>query len=264
MALLRLGIVCALGGVGLVLATSGLEGGERPGFKVRSPDVAKEYNQAAGAEEEDQQVVSSKATHLPAAGLVNFRSELKLNYPSLYTLGGRIDTARHFSDPVALAYAASELAVAEKVSGKEASLTSNTLIKESAELAQLRRQASELRAVEQVAQNISAEKNLIANIRRGIAVADAEAKADTQAYRQNQEPTWTPRKLVINNHTSQLLAIWVDGNARGEVGPGLTRLVILEHRWNPTVVTLFSEEGFDKWGPRYIRGQFKTYTWNVN
>ena len=60
------------------------------------------------------------------------------------TLGNRIDTARRQYDPVALGNTASELALAEKVSGKQASLTSTALYKESVELAKLRRQVAEL------------------------------------------------------------------------------------------------------------------------
>src|SRR5262245_57169090 len=73
---------------------------------------------------QDQQVVASKAIRRTAASSINFRKELNLPFPSLGTLGSRIDAARRAPDPVALAHAASELAVAEKVSGKQAGLTS--------------------------------------------------------------------------------------------------------------------------------------------
>src|SRR5262245_47592661 len=73
---------------------------------------------------EDQQAVTSKATPRPAASAVNFRKELNLPFDSLSTLGSRIESARRKPDPVALAHAANELAVSEKVSGKTASITS--------------------------------------------------------------------------------------------------------------------------------------------
>jgi hypothetical protein len=47
---------------------------------------------------------------------INFRKELNLPFATLGTLGSRIGEARRAGDPVALANAASELAVAEKVS----------------------------------------------------------------------------------------------------------------------------------------------------
>src|SRR5262245_33132216 len=100
-----------------------------------------------GQAADDKQVVDSKANHRPPGSGVNFRKELNLPFETLSTLRSRIGAARRASDPVALAHAANELAVAEQVSGKKASLTSNTLIKEAAELARLRRQAAELQAV---------------------------------------------------------------------------------------------------------------------
>ena len=62
---------------------------------------------------EDKEVVDSKATRRPAAASVNFRKELNLPFATLGTLGPCIAAARRHADPVALAHAASELAVAE-------------------------------------------------------------------------------------------------------------------------------------------------------
>jgi hypothetical protein len=68
----------------------------------------------------EEQVVTSKAgMHTPATA-VNFKKALNLPFPSLGTLGSRIEAARRKPDPVALAHTASEPAVAEKVSGKKA------------------------------------------------------------------------------------------------------------------------------------------------
>src|SRR5262249_55639452 len=129
------------------------------GAVALSDDAKKE-----GGAEEDKQVVESKATHVPAASSINFRKELNLPFASLGTLGSRIDAARRAPDPVVLAHAASELSVSEKVSGKQASLTSSALIKESAELAKLRRQAAELQAVSRVAEQIAAEQETIKSL----------------------------------------------------------------------------------------------------
>src|SRR3954449_6053251 len=84
----------------------------------------------AGGASADKQVVSSKVVKRPAAASVNFRKALGLPLQSLATLGPRVAAARRASDPVALAHAASELAVAEKVSGKKASLTSTAVYAE--------------------------------------------------------------------------------------------------------------------------------------
>jgi hypothetical protein len=102
----------------------------------------------------DKQVVSSKAVQERVAASVNFQKELGLSYPSLRTLGARIDAARQAPDPVTLAHAASELDVAEKVSGKKASITAPEILAEAAKLASLRKQEAELKAVLQVSKQV--------------------------------------------------------------------------------------------------------------
>jgi hypothetical protein len=212
----------------------------------------------------DQQIVESKATRKTAAASVNFRKELGLPFQSLSNLGSRIDTARRASDPVALAHTASELAVAEKVSGKQAKVTSAALLNESAQLAKLRKQAAELQAVSKVAEQVAAEQNLISNLKSQIADAQAIASLDTEAVKKNQEPGWTPRKIVINNYSDEYVTIFVNGFYKTEIAPGLAQVVVIEQRINPVVLTAHGNEDIDTWGPRYIWGSFQTYTWNIN
>src|SRR5208282_4381596 len=106
--------------------------------------------QKTDPDSKDEPVINSKAVRRVSASSINYRKELNLPFPSLSTLGSRIDAARRAPDPVVLANAASELGVAEKVSGKHAALTSNALIKEAAEVARLRRKVAELQAVARV------------------------------------------------------------------------------------------------------------------
>src|SRR5436305_5547238 len=70
----------------------------------------------------DKEKIDTKATRRTTAASVKFRKELGLPLATLNTLGSRIDAARRAHDPMALANAASELGVAEKASGKKASL----------------------------------------------------------------------------------------------------------------------------------------------
>jgi hypothetical protein len=226
--------------------------------------VAQEPGKDAAAE--DKEVVSSTAAPHTAAASVNFRKQLNLGFPTLRTLGSRIDAARRAHDPVALANTANELAVAETVSGKKASLTAKTLAKEAAQLAALRRQVAELRAVAQVSQQITDEKEDALFLQQSIQAAKEQAAADQQQIERNLEPTWTPRKVVVNNYTTQYLDIWVNGNYKIQVAPGMSQLFYVEHRWNPTVLTAYGDEdaGADTWGPRYIWGRFTKYTWNIN
>jgi hypothetical protein len=212
---------------------------------------------------EDQQVVSSKAAPRPSAAAINFRKELGLPLPTLSTLGPRISAARRAHDPVALANAGSELAVGEKVSGKKASLTSSAVLKEAAELAGMKRQVAELRVVMQYADLFALEQDTIAQLRKDIAMAEAQAKAEAESKRPNQEPTGTPRKLVVNNYTTQTIDIWVNGIHLGQVASGQTQTFLIEHRWNPTKLTAYPDEDSTYPWSRTIWGRFTTYTWNI-
>ena len=211
----------------------------------------------------DQEVVKSKATQTPAASSVNFRKQLKLPFDSLTTLGSRIDAARRKPDPVALAHAANELGVAEKVSGKTASITSKQLAKEAADLAGLRRQEKELQAVLEVNQQMMMEQDNILSIKKDIAATQAQIKEDKRAYDSNQEPTWKPRKVVVNNYTTEYLDIYVNGHYKVQVQPGMQQTFMIEHRWNPTVLKAYGNDDINTYGPRTIWGRFDKYTWNI-
>jgi len=213
---------------------------------------------------EDKEVVESRAVRRPSAASVNFRKELNLPLATLGTLGPRIAAARRAHDPVALAHAAGELAVAEKVSGKKATLTSATLAAESAKLAALRRQEAELQSVLEVNQQIAAQQKNIELLKQSLALAKQQAQQARDAFRADQEPTWQPRTLVVNNYTTQYLDVYVNGNMKGTVGPGAQQVWTIEHRWNPTVLTADGNEDDQTWGPRYVWGRYKKYTWNIN
>jgi uncharacterized protein (TIGR03000 family) len=227
------------------------------------PKRANQQGKNDSAELEDKQAVTSKASQQQAAATINFRKELKLPFASLSTLGSRIDAARRKPDPVALAHAASELAVAEKVSGKQASLTSKVLAQEAAELAGMRRREQELNAVLEVNTQMMMAQDNILKIKRDIAMSQAQIKADKEAINQNLEPTWKPRQVVVNNYTTQYLDIYVNGNYKTQVQPGMQQTFMIEHRWNPTVLKAYGNEDENTWGPRYLWGRFDKYTWNI-
>jgi hypothetical protein len=216
-----------------------------------------------GNKPKDKQVVDTKATKRQSAGAVNFKKELGLPYPSLGTLGSRIEAARRAPDPVALGHAASELHVAEKVSGKKASLTSQALLKEAAELASLRRQVSELQAVAQVSSQVAAEQSLVTNLQQQVQMAKKIDKEEKETIQRNENPTGAPRKLLVNNYSTQYFDIYVNGFMKMQVGPGQSKWCVIEHKWNPTVLKAYGTEDTNNWGPRYIWGRFKTYTWNL-
>src|SRR5262249_42639807 len=137
---------------------------------------------------DDKQVVDSKAEKRQPATAINFRKELNLPFNSLSTLGARIEGARRNPDPIALGNAAHELAVAEKVSGKTASLTSKALLKEAAQLAMLRREATELKATLEMTNQIATEETDITDMKAMLGRAQQQIKDETAAIRQNTEP----------------------------------------------------------------------------
>jgi hypothetical protein len=214
--------------------------------------------------EKDTQVVTSKPVKRVPARTINFKKAYGLPFDSLGTLGSRIDSARRKPDPVALAHAAGELNVAEKVSGKTASLTSKALLDESSELAALRRQAAELKAVFAVRQQIANEETDVNYWNTQIGLADKQAEQESAAVQSNTFPTDAPRKVLINNYTTQYIDLWVNGNYKMQVQPGSSAWCVIEHKWDPTILTGYgNQDDSATWGPRYIYGDFQTYTWNI-
>src|SRR5262249_27586694 len=122
---------------------------------------------------------------------------------------------------------------------------------------------AELRAVAQVHEQIASEEAFITELKMDIAAADKRAKQETEAVQRNEEPTG-PRKLLVNNYTPQYVDIMVNGYLKMQVPPGQSRWCVIEHKWNPTVITGSGDEDITTWGPRYIWGNFKTYTWNLH
>src|SRR5262249_14902491 len=91
-------------------------------------------SRAVGGDDKGETKVPKKATKIETkskaaetALTVDFAKELGLSFPTLTTLGARIEQARQQADPVALGLAARELKVAEKVSGKQAAVTADKL-----------------------------------------------------------------------------------------------------------------------------------------
>ena len=212
----------------------------------------------------DKQKETTKATKRPRASSINFRKAYGLPLASLGTLGPRIDAARRAGDPVALAHAAGELAVGEKVSGKKASLTSKALLAEAAELAALRKEVAELKATFAVHQQVADAETNVKFWKDQIALADSITKSEKDAIDRNELPTDAPRRVLVNNYTTQYIDIWVNGNYRLQITPGGSKWLTIDHKWNPTILTGYGneDEGFT-WGPKRIFGTFKTYTWNL-
>ncbi len=97
-----------------------------------------------------------------------------------------------------------------------------------------------------------------------IGLADKTAKQESNAVTRNELPTDAPRKILLNNYTTQYIDLWVNGNYKMQVPPGGSKWCVIEHKWNPTVLTAYGDEDDSAtWGPRQIYGAFQTYTWNI-
>ena len=97
---------------------------------------------------ESETAGGDKATKYVSGTTIDFCAALELNFSSLCTLGSRIEQCRTTSpDPVGLAACAHELAIAEKVCGKKASLTSAALLEEAIHMARVRYDSSEIKAL---------------------------------------------------------------------------------------------------------------------
>jgi hypothetical protein len=228
-----------------------------------SSDAAQEPKKAAQPPE-DSPVVKSTPKKVTPAASVKFRKDLGLPFASLATLGSRIDAARRTGDPVALANAASELDVAEKVAGKSASLTSKQVLTEAAELARLRKQEAELQAVLHMSDNVRIAQEQVDDLKKEIAFTRSLTAADKQALLKKEEPTGAPRKIVVNNYSTQYVEVQVNGYPEGQVSPGTTRVFTITQRWNPIVLKGWGNEDEYTFGPVVLQGRFDKYTWNIN
>jgi hypothetical protein len=148
-----------------------------------------------------------------AAGM-NFNKDLGLSFDSLNTLGPRIDEATRNADPVALANLSRELAVAEKVSGKKAMLTSEELWKQAEQLAEMRRVPAELKALTLMAPDDGAREKLA----RLAEVADKHDSDQARQVKSGERAKGITGTLHVINKTDDVLQIYVNGFHAGTVG----------------------------------------------
>src|SRR4051794_77505 len=100
-------VLCA--GVALLPSVSGGEKGAKKEAPPSGGKVSGEVGKGGG-----KKVIESKGEAKPSAVTVDFAKSLGLDFPVLTGLGARIEQARDQGDPVGLAAAARELAVAEE------------------------------------------------------------------------------------------------------------------------------------------------------
>jgi hypothetical protein len=159
-------------------------------------------------------LIESKVGAAKSAATVDFATELGVGLSTLTGLGVRIEQARQAADPVGLASAARDLAVAEKVSGKEAGVTAKELTKEAIQLGKRRYDATELLALAEMV-GPTGGKDLRELAKKARARA-ATAKKD----KEEGKDRGIQGTLHVDSRVGATLFIYVDGNFKGTVAPG--------------------------------------------
>jgi hypothetical protein len=235
-----------------------------PAGAEQRKEVAKPADSASGEKKTGDRVeLESKSEKSTPAAAVDFNDAFDLSFASLSSLGTRIDEARRVGDPVGLAQAATELAVAEKVSTKSAPITSEALFKEADELAQRRQQSKELQAVSLLLKD---EKRVKVLDKLAAQVKENEEQA-AEAFKKGEIPRASINTLVVMNHTPHLIHIRFQGVNVGSVRPYSSHSFSappLFYLVEPGSVELVGTSGHKRWGPRYVRGNYNTYHWTLN
>ena len=202
--------------------------------------------QEPAASRRTSKAMSAKGVDRTPAMTINFPKSLGLPFDSLLTLGSRIEQALKVPDPVCLMGLAKELSVCEQVSGKTASLTSDTLYKEAVALAEVRGISAELKAVALYAKDDETSKKLGK-------LAEAAEKRDNDARRASESGERTrgiKRFLRVHNNTGYQILIYDDGRQLGWVNPyDNFQFFVRDPPFRNSVITGTSADGSMSWGP---------------
>jgi len=204
---------------------------------------------AAAADKSHDLTEGTKQGKYTVASTVGFDAAFGLNFPSLSTVGARIDKARRAADPVSLALAAKELEVAEAVSKKKASLTAKDLMGEAVELGRQRGDAKELKALSLLV--ATTEDKTKESLEK--AVAKAEKEEGSRGIR---------ARLTVHNWRNNTLRLYYNGYGVGTVPPRASRSFGI----NDTSGADFSLRAEDDFGRRWrnnYSGSVNNFSWTV-
>ncbi|WP_010581795.1 hypothetical protein [Schlesneria paludicola] len=217
---------------------------------------------AQDAKNDSSKVVHSKVTDAKkccgSACTVNFPKELGLSLEYLDGIGHRISVARKSPDPVELALAAQALSVAEKVSGKKASITSEQILTEALELAKLRGISNELSAVAILVPESKADFDKQISIAKK---REAEAKQKTESGEGDKELLG---RLTVINHSGECLKIFVSGRYKGTVHEGETISFHVHDHNQATRLDAICESDNDLVSQQFVFGHNHDFIWHVH
>ena len=227
------------------------------GVLATSPTIASGQTGKEGSRDEVESKTKGEAYQSAAA--VDFRSQLQLGFDSLTSLGQRIELARRHADPVGLASAARELQAAESVSDQKASLTSKDLMNSAVELAKMRFDSDELKAVallitdDQMAQ----ELNKLAKQAKS---AEEEAVA---AAKEGAKSRGIYQDLVVDNHSHHHVHVYYNGRHLGHLDPHEHRHFHVHDHGHGHFFDLKATGHYRTWR-RHVHGDFRDYHWTLH
>jgi hypothetical protein len=217
--------------------------------------AAQAPGEKAGGKETKTQ---TKSAMQEAAATIDFNKTLGLAFDSLTTLGTRIDQARRAPDPVGLASAARELAVAEQISSKKAALASDTIMKEAVELAKLRFLPTELNAVALMVQDKTVAKELATEAARA-----KKAQDDVVAGKGVERPKGIRGTVHFDSRTNIDIAVYVNGQYRGTMGPYGDIFTFVGDPHHAST-HLYARAVDGRYWHHHVHGNINDYQWILN
>ena len=202
---------------------------------------------------------TTEATDYQSAAAIDFRSELKLSFDSLTSLGQRIELARRHADPVGLANAARELHVAEAVSGQTAAITSGRLMQEAVELARMRYKSAELKAVAMLA----TDKDAATKIEMLADEAEASEKEAGAAAKAGEKSRGIFNDLIVDNHSHDHVHIYYNGHHLGHLDPHEHKHFHVHDHGHGHFFDLQARGHYRQWS-RHVHGDFRDYQWTIH
>jgi hypothetical protein len=210
-------------------------------------------------------VISAKGEDRTLATSINFAKELGLSFDSLLSLGTRIEQATKITDPVSLASLANELSAYEIVSGKTAKLTSAMIFKDAVDLAEVRKNSAELRAVACFVKDEQTAKRLGELAK----VAAKREDAERRAFQSGERTRGITQNLFVRNNTGYQIYIYEDGRQLGWVNPYDNFQFYIGHGpGQNSVLFARSADGSRVWPgngqPQIIDYVVPNYTWTLD
>jgi hypothetical protein len=202
--------------------------------------------------------LESKAETRETATSVDFNAALGLQFQSLTGLGARIEQAMQAADPVGLANAAHELAIAEQVSGKEASITSAQLLEKAVELAKLRLIESEIKAVAANVTDANTKKELDAAAKQA-----AERAAEmAQALEGDEKARGVGGTLTVYNYSYASVDVYYDGVYLGVVFPR-AYFTFSVGDYGYSHFDLYAEDAYGVYYSSHDTGSYDHFDWEL-